>query len=1825
MISAVDVNKANRELKFSASPASTCRDALMPRRQDSRRYCARILFVLCLSFSLAGCFNDIQGPDGSHVWVAGRSAIEHYRGVDGETLGSLDRQTGVLDMAADIDASLLWALRENGSLASYNHAGEQQSELHVEPMSRDGRDGKHGNGRHDRGDDRERRGKDKESRHGRDDDSGKDDEQADAMLRAHRGLVWLARRRSLTLISGNVQQWQRELPDNLVDIALDRQHNRLWLATKKQLLAYEADGSLFREVALPHKGGGTSEAVAYDAVHEQVILASNKRLYRYTLDGGLEECNRIKQVRQIIVDPAGNLWLAETRQLHKLDSMTLDISATVSTEEPVRRIRRDPFNAGVWMMSESAIVWIDGEAQPKGRLFIDGDARLFTVSYEDTQKPRLSFLQPRDQAAVGPNPEFVLQATDNLRVVPATLTFEINTQPVVITCMPDSSAEGRYRCTLPMSLPEVAAATDARYTVSATIADPTGNRSDPAVVNVFLDSDGDGVHDGEDAFPNDPQESSDLDGDGIGDNADPDRDGDGIGNEYEDQVGTDPNDPNDTPPDLDSDGIPDSLDDDRDGDGVDNGQDVFPDNPAESSDLDSDGVGDNSDPDRDGDGVDNGQDAFPNNPAESSDLDGDGVGDNADQDRDGDSVNNDQDAFPNDPNRAQLPAVLNLTATLEPGNERVLVQWRPPANTENVETYTVFRITGESGAPAAIVNALTETSLIDADIENGQLYRYRVVAVTANGLEGEPAEFASLFVAFNNTPVQGLIAQRAPVSVQLQWSAVDGQRYRVYRSPPDGEPSPEVNANEYLDNTAFWQTSYTYRVAGLLDLAHPLSGETVTVEGPLSAPVTVEALPPLEITLSDTILAADGVLERLVSGAGDVSVSGEYREATGQVRVTATSGATTVTVDGTAEADASHGSFRLVLPGSAVTAGAVWTLTAAETTVAGRDASVDLRLAVDDTPPLITLDNPARSEMDGDIISVSGTVTDNSGRIDALYITSDRFPGTPFAVIQGENNRFNADIPLLFGGNSLTVIAADSAGNPSQSPITVDRNVGIAPQIEIGTPANGAIVQTDRVTVSGRLYTRLAPENIRIVLGDQVLFPEAGATPGVYDYRFSDVRLQPGVNNLSVQAETTAGDASAFVGVIYRDRPAEPDPEQAPVIQVSNPNLNTHTRQDSIVIAGFVSAAAGPVAFTINDTPVDLVGQNNTQGYFQYLADLSGIEGEAVFKLVATDAANRNRERKVTIIRDTQEPLIALNDGSLQAAPSINEVITLPYLLQGRVEDAHLAGFTIDGNPVSLLPTADTAVFEFSAALNLPVGEASNVALDAWDYAGNRDRYELVLNANPQTTVEIVRPRAGATLAFNGGSPTVDVVARLSNVESGYSVTARLDQGNPVAMPFDANVVTADVPVDLSASRHTLTITVTDDAGKQVAVATGAFSTEDLANITLALQRTEPANQATGVEPNSGVHLYFNKPVELSRLEIAVRETVNGLTFDTGRPEVTDFPALENAEPVEVHYNQEPVPGETGILPGNTVVTWFPERDIAYGADVYVDVKYDGGELGRLTYKVRPMPTFVQGVVTDQIGQPVAGVRVALEDTPLTAQTDNNGSYTFGFGLSAEESLPPGRHRIVFNPGMISPKFGAVTQWANIQEGRLNRLGNVTLPLLDTDIPFRPIRSGQSQAVLASGELLLDLSDTDLRFDNGRANGDVHVQFTTAQYLSYRPLRSAMPQWLFAVQPAGIEVSGKLGLVIEMPSLMGSYQYVPPNGTHVVMIGLDPDSLQLTPVGVGTVQDRTVTAAVSSLQVLDYLGYAIVNYDRQAVLQRYVDGELDLNGLIRELESSAGR
>lgn len=174
-----------------------------------------------------------------------------------------------------------------------------------------------------------------------------------------------------------------------------------------------------------------------------------------------------------------------------------------------------------------------------------------------------------------------------------------------------------------------------------------------------VDSDDDGVNNDLDAFPDDPQESVDTDGDSVGDNGDncpavsnpgqSDIDDDGTGDACDDDTDTETDGDNDGVADVsdncpaianagqqnaDNDAQGNACDDDDDNDGTVDASDAFPLDADEVADTDDDNVGDNGD----------------NCPLTANtnqlNTDGDANGNVCDLDDDNDSLNDDEDNCP---------------------------------------------------------------------------------------------------------------------------------------------------------------------------------------------------------------------------------------------------------------------------------------------------------------------------------------------------------------------------------------------------------------------------------------------------------------------------------------------------------------------------------------------------------------------------------------------------------------------------------------------------------------------------------------------------------------------------------------------------------------------------------------------------------------------------------------------------------------------------------------------------------------------------------------------------------------------------------------------------------------------------------------------------------------------------------------------------------------------------------------------------------------------------------------------------------------------------
>ena len=187
----------------------------------------------------------------------------------------------------------------------------------------------------------------------------------------------------------------------------------------------------------------------------------------------------------------------------------------------------------------------------------------------------------------------------------------------------------------------------ASVTVNVTVlASSLCSTSTTSTPSTDTDSDGDGFIDSEDAFPSDPLEWVDTDGDSIGNNSDTDDDSDGFSDVVEIINGSDPLDINSIPIDIDGDGLLNPFDLDDDGDGFsDIIEDIVGTSPIDNNDFppdtDSDGTINYDDDDDDNDGqLDEHENICGSDPLNyksfSTDTDLDGLPNCIDSDDDGD-------------------------------------------------------------------------------------------------------------------------------------------------------------------------------------------------------------------------------------------------------------------------------------------------------------------------------------------------------------------------------------------------------------------------------------------------------------------------------------------------------------------------------------------------------------------------------------------------------------------------------------------------------------------------------------------------------------------------------------------------------------------------------------------------------------------------------------------------------------------------------------------------------------------------------------------------------------------------------------------------------------------------------------------------------------------------------------------------------------------------------------------------------------------------------------------------------------------------------------
>ncbi|MCP4365137.1 MAG: hypothetical protein GY800_07555, partial [Planctomycetes bacterium] len=871
-----------------------------------------------------------------------------------------------------------------------------------------------------------------------------------------------------------------------------------------------------------------------------------------------------------------------------------------------------------------------------------------------------------------------------------------------------------------------------------------------------------------------------------------------------------------------------------------------------------------------------------------------------------------------------------------------------------------------------------------------------------------------------------------------------------------------------------------------------------------------------------------------------------------------------------------------------------------------------------DHRPVITVTGPDERTSYEDSTVIAGTAVGVAADLASVTAISDR-EQEPFPVETDNTGAFSCKIPLAVGPNLLTFIAKDIAGNEGLKHISVAYHLPGAVKTEITSPADGAVVYEEPITVSGTVTSSLDPDQITLMLGDRtgVLSGENGE----YTFSFKNVGLAEGSNLLEVVAETEYGKSSASATVHYY---SDPD-QEAPTIEIHSPLPGTCVATGNVDVKGTARSLQGIESVTVNSSEVPTTPESGTEVFFE-LKDVEISEGQ--ISVTATDTAGNSSSVTLDVESDSTPPNITLITPS-EHTENVFSVTETPYLVTGDVNEKNLAGFSVNSRNIHVLPSATLDTWSFEAGIVLTAREDLPLTLEAWDCAGNRKALEFILKLSASAIIEMISPSEGSEYTASGSQTEIKVTARVSGSPAGSTAEVSADGGTPQIIPMTAGLVNG---IFLSPATHDdqiLTLRISDTQGATVAQTSVRYKITDPESIPLRVEKTDPANNAENAEPNDVIQFYFNRPVEESELQATVKETAHGLVYDTEKYKNAGIAEMSDISFIEVHRDMETVPGKLSVLTGGYIAHFYPSRDFAYGGRVSAKLTFNGEELFRSVFTVRDLPTFVAGAVSDLYGSAVVGVEVHLPDPGKVAVTDTEGGFSFGFGESSESMLSPGRYQLVINPNLKNRAFGTLEMRINVEQGRLNNTGIIRIPMLDPDEPFRRIRGGTEKALLADGSLEMDFSEAVLAFPDGRSEGDVHVQPQSIDAVPFGTLPGAVPHWMFAVQPQGIEISGSVGIVLKMPRLHGTYDYIPPDMTPVLIVGFDTESEKIVPVGAGRISNgrvlSDVTEAVNdknkkvNLLSMNYIGYALVQPEQHALLEQYLEGTISLRVLTGKL------
>ena len=377
-------------------------------------------------------------------------------------------------------------------------------------------------------------------------------------------------------------------------------------------------------------------------------------------------------------------------------------------------------------------------------------------------------------------------------------------------------------------------------------------------------------------------------------------------------------------------------------------------------------------------------------------------------------------------------------------------------------------------------------------------------------------------------------------------------------------------------------------------------------------------------------------------------------------------------------------------------------------------------LAAQETdPPAIQVSESGSTLMDGSLfnrpVNPVVDVTDAS-----TFTASAELDGLPFVSatdVSGE------------GSHELSVTAEDEHGNGSA--LTVQFEIDTtAPVILSIQPPNGTLVATSEVTIQGEVVGATEAT----VNGQTASFSGSTFSAGPF-------ALAEGSNAFTVIATDAAGNGSQQTVSIERD-------SSAPTVVITQPGMGSVVGSTAVDVAG---SASDPHLATVT---VNGVAASQTGGTF-LAPQVPLAEGENTLVATATDTAGNSGDASVTVVLDSEAPMVAITD---PAAGTVVPDATI--IVSGTATDPHLDRVDVDGIPAVLVGESWSVEVALAEGVN-------DLLATAVDVVGHSTEASVsVVRDSRAPSIEIELPDDGAYLAVD----QVDVSGMVED-EPGVTVT----------------------------------------------------------------------------------------------------------------------------------------------------------------------------------------------------------------------------------------------------------------------------------------------------------------------------------------------------------------------------------------------------------------------------------------------------------------------